>query len=286
MVRGDSQLFTPRSKMKKLFKSAAHRWMFKQFDAFLVVGKRNAEYLEHYGVRRERMFCARHFVDNGWFRSRANAARGESHELRTRWRATQNTTVALFVGKLIPEKRPKDILEALQGLGHGPDITAVFVGSGCLESELKAKVRDKGLRVYFEGFRNQSELPQFYTAADVLVLPSASETWGLVVNEAMACGTPAIVSHSAGCAPDMIDEGRTGFTFPAGNTGALGERLCRISMLLKENFDFRPHLGEKLKTYSVDSATEGTLRAIRALGERVSPPHGSPPDRLTSMSRR
>ena len=84
----------------------------------------------------------------------------------------------------------------------------------------------------FAGFRNQSELPTIYTAADVLVLPSdANESWGLVVNEAMACGVPVIVSEAVGCAPDLIDPGATGWTYPLGDVASLAQRLINFVLL-------------------------------------------------------
>jgi len=121
----------------------------------------------------------------------------------------------------------------------------------------------------FAGFKNQSELPACYVAADCLVLPSdGGETWGLVVNEAMACGLPAIVSDAAGCAPDLIDEGETGFTFPVGDTTQLAGRLAVLLEMKQRGHDFGPTLAEKTQIYSVESAVNGTLKAVDALARR------------------
>ena len=114
----------------------------------------------------------------------------------------------------------------------------------------------------FAGFLNQSELPAAYTAADVLVLPSdGGETWGLVVNEAMACGLPAIVSDAVGCAPDLIEEGKTGFTHPMGDSAALAQCLMRLAEMRRHNIDFSTALSQKLIKYSVKAAVEGALEA-------------------------
>ena len=83
----------------------------------------------------------------------------------------------------------------------------------------------RSLPVTFVGFVNQSRMPEVYAAADVLVLPSYSETWGLVVNEAFACGLPAIVSDRVGCAPDMIMDGLTGTVVPAGDIERLASAI-------------------------------------------------------------
>src|SRR2546430_3298455 len=82
--------------------------------------------------------------------------------------------------------------------------------------------------VKFLGFRNQSELPSFYDLCDVFVLPSTSEPWGLVVNEAMAAGRPVVVSDQVGCARDLVQNGLNGFIFPVGDVEALAHALTRV----------------------------------------------------------
>jgi glycosyltransferase involved in cell wall biosynthesis len=119
----------------------------------------------------------------------------------------------------------------------------------------------------FPGFKNQSELPAYYAAADVLVLPSESETWGLVVNEAMACGLPAIVSDAVGCAPDLIEEGKTGFTYPVGDVDALAGRLAALAEMKLAGHDFAPALAEKMRVYSVEAAVRGTVEAVQKLAQ-------------------
>lgn len=274
LVRGDSQLQTPRSSLKRVAKSVTHALLLKQFDGFLYVGKRNAEYLKHYGADERRMFFVPHFVDNAWFAAQARAATGRRPEMRERWGAQDRTLVALFVGKLIPEKRPNDFVRAIGAarLG-GIDVKGVFVGSGELESRAKALAAELEVPVSFEGFRNQSELPSFYAAADVLVLPSQSETWGLVVNEAMACGLPAIVSDAVGCAPDLIEEGLTGFTYPCGEAPSLANRLAETFTLVDRRHSFQAALDGKLACYNVERAIKGTLEAVHSSAAKPSSRH-------------
>jgi glycosyltransferase involved in cell wall biosynthesis len=271
LVRGDSQLRTPRSALKRLAMELRQRWLLRQFDAFLTVGRRNREYLEHFGAHPEKIFPAPHFVDNEWFGGKAEMARKQRAEIRREWGADEGTFVALFVGKFVPKKRPADLLRAISTFNFQLstfNFVAVFVGSGELENELRAiAVREK-LRVHFAGFRNQSKLPACYAAADVLVLPSdGGETWGLVVNEAMACGLPAIVSDAVGCAPDLIDEGKTGFTFPLGDVVALRERLAALAKLKAARHDFTPDLTVKMREYSLTAAVSGTLQAVEKLAK-------------------
>ena len=266
LVRGDSHLLTPRSPLKRLLKEITHRWLVRQFDGFMVVGKRNRAYLEHYGVPATRMFDSPHFVDNEWFSARAAQARPQRAAQRTEWGATADTLVVLFVGKFMATKRPADMLLALRHWGdngRAGAVLGVFVGLGELEPQLRAQAVQLGVRVQFVGFKNQTELPACYVGADVVVLPSGGETWGLVINEAMACGVPAVVSDVVGCAPDLIEEGQTGFTFRVGDALALTDRLQRVEELLAAGHDFGPALRAKMSRYSLEAATQGVGEMLR-----------------------
>lgn len=266
LVRGDSQLRTPRSGLKRGMKRYGYRLALQQFDGFLTVGQRNHEYLCHYGVPEEKIFFAPHFVDNDWFATRAGAARSRRHELRAEWGANERTLVALFAGKFIAEKRLSDLVRAVGTLNaRGRNVAAVLIGAGESEKDLHNEAEIRRANVKFLGFKNQTQLPGYFCAADAFVLPSISETWGLAVNEAMACGIPAIVSDAVGCAPDLIDEGLTGFTFPVGDIDALAERLEEINRLRQASHDFTDALRKKVAVYSVETALQGTLRATRLL---------------------
>ncbi len=273
LVRGDSQLLTPRSRLKTLAKELIYRWLLRQFDGFLFVGQRNREYLRHYGVPEKKLFFAPHFVDNDWFKGKAETARKLKAEIRKHWGAGENDFVALFVGKFIPKKRPADLLRALATLNHQPSTIncfGVFVGSGELEQELRELAARENLRVHFAGFNNQSELPAIYASADVLVLPSESETWGLVLNEAMACGLPAIVSDAVGCVPDLIEEGKTGFTYRTGDHVELAGRLAQIAHMKQNGQDCTHALTEKMSSYSVEAAVRGTVQAVTEVRRQLS----------------
>jgi glycosyltransferase involved in cell wall biosynthesis len=269
LVRGDSHLATPRSALKRSLKQLVYRQMLRQFDGFLVTGRRNREYLAHYGVPERKMFASPPFVDNDWFAVRAKKEGARRSELRTAWGAGDETLAVLFVGKFQALKRVGDILDALALLrGQDIDALAILVGAGDTEQALQAQAAALGIRALFEGFQNQSSLPSYYAASDVLVLPSDSETWGLVVNEAIASGLPAIVSDKVGCAPDLIDEGSTGFTFPAGDVRELAKRLNAMTKMIKRGHDFGPALAAKSSACSVEAAVRGTINAAQILRQR------------------
>jgi glycosyltransferase involved in cell wall biosynthesis len=120
----------------------------------------------------------------------------------------------------------------------------------------------------FPGFVNQSSLGEYYGACDVCVLPSDSETWGLVVNESLAAGTPCVVSDGVGCAPDLIWPGRTGHTFPARNVEALANALREVRQAKLENHDFAAGCRHVVSGYSFEVATEGLVAAVRSIEDK------------------
>ena len=117
----------------------------------------------------------------------------------------------------------------------------------------------------FRSFKNQQELPPYLAGADCLVLPSdGTETWGLIVNEAMACGTPAIVSTACGCEPDLIVHDQTGYSYPLGDTHSLADRLRLF--IKNKNREWGNAVRAKIAEYSMVQATNGLARAISTRG--------------------
>jgi len=255
MVRGDSQIPGRRSAAVRLAKSLLYRRMMRRFDGYLYVGQRSREYFEHYGAPERRLFFAPHCIDNAAFGGTVRASRGPGDRRRL-----------LFAGKLIERKRPLDLIRAAAMLqGRGTRVEVAFAGSGELEAELKRASQEAGVPAVFHGFVNQRALPATYAAADLLVLPSdARETWGLVVNEAMACGLPAVVSDAVGCGPDLIDEGATGAVFPFGDVEGLANAVERTLMLDPERS--RAAISAKIALYSPGRATQGIMAAATTLG--------------------
>lgn len=262
-ARGDSQLVGPRSGVVRLARALAFRGVLRQFDGFLYVGQRNRAYLRHYGVPEDRLFFSPHCVDNDAFRAASEAARA-----RLEAGAPGRPRRVLFVGKLIERKRPLDLVRAAALMaGRGADIEVAFAGSGDQQAVLAETAEKSGVRAHFHGFANQSELPGLYATADVLVLPSdGRETWGLVVNEAMACGVPAVVSDAVGCGPDLVESGLTGAVFPLGDVGRLAAAIEEVLAL--DRVQLRQALAMRMQTYSPERAAQGIASAAIAFGSR------------------
>jgi glycosyltransferase involved in cell wall biosynthesis len=272
LMRGDSHLGMPRSAAVRTAKYLPYRLVVPRLvDGHLYVGQRNREYLEHYGVRPGRLFHVPHFIDNDYFSRRSRQARedGQAAKIRENLGIPPGAFVFVFAGKLIEKKRPGDLVGAFALLSRRPeaaDVHLLYVGDGPLRPELHERAAaHRG--VHFAGFRNQTEMPAYYASANAVVLPSdGGETWGLVVNEAAACGLPAIVSDAVGCGPDMIEEGRTGYVFPVGDVRALADRM----LALRGDCERRPAVVREaiertVAAHSFERAALGLEHALRAL---------------------
>lgn len=244
-LRGDSNDLKQDSGVKGLIKRPVLRRFLNRVDKFLCVGSANRRLYKSYGVPGDKLHAAPHFVDNDWFRAKAESLAGQQEALREAWRIPQDAFCLLFCGKFITKKHPLDLVQAVHKLGAatpcGRPIHLLFVGSGRLGDDVRSAchvVFDAEREridttaaagepaASFVGFLNQTEIARAYVAADVLVLPSDSgETWGLVANEAMACGTPAVVSDQCGCAEDLVAPLDRRLVFRCGDASDLAEAI-------------------------------------------------------------
>jgi glycosyltransferase involved in cell wall biosynthesis len=276
LMRGESSGLKRRGPLVR----GLHRALLRQVDAFLVIGTANRGFYTSYGVARSRMFDAPYFVDNARFARVAEREIDLRNEFRAHHSIPAPTVCFLFAGKFETKKHPEHLLEALARLRRrdpGCPAHVLLVGEGALSTQLRGFARSRGLPATFIGFLNQSEIAQAYVASDALVLPSDyGETWGLVVNEAMACGRPALVSDRVGCGPDLIVPGVTGARFPFGDVDAL-------SSLLEDwtrNRERLPEMGRAAQervlsrfdvSHSVAATVEATLSIVRRKEAREDP---------------
>jgi len=189
----------------------------------LSIGSANDQFYERIGIPKSRRFLVPYSVDNARFQEEARAL--NKPEARSSLGLPQDHPIALFAGKLVPWKQPDRLLAAFTESAP-PDSHLAFVGEGEMRAALEATAsRIAPRRVTFLGFMNQREMGMAYRAADLLVLPSSHEPWGLVVNEAMNFGVPALVSDRVGCAPDLIQTTKTGWVFQHDDEHGLGRAL-------------------------------------------------------------
>jgi len=232
--RGDSTLIDEKSSWKKLMRKALLNWVYHYIDKAFYVGTANKAYFKKFGLKEHQLVFSPHAVDNDRF---AEDRSIEANSIRKHLEVSESDVLILFAGKLERRKNPGSLLESFIQLNK-PNVHLLFVGNGELEQSLKLKVEslsfnssfdstqyditkhDNGIqrnssqkeRIHFMDFQNQSYMPAIYQASDLVCLPSETETWGLVINEAMAAGRAVLVSEKVGCALDLVD-GSNGTVF-------------------------------------------------------------------------
>ena len=266
MIRGDSHLHTPRGITKRAVKSFTYRRFIPRFDACLAAGQWSREYFLHYGARPERIFLVPHAIDNKRFQIDAEALEPRRSEVRKEKNLDDNAIVFMFAGKFIPKKRPMDFVCAIEkAVRRNPRIQGLMVGDGPLRTGCENLVQERRAPIRFTGFLNQSEIIKAYAASDALVLPSdGGETWGVVVNEAMACARPCIVSDRVGCGPDLVIKQETGSIFPFGAVDALANSMLELAGTPQRMISMGLEAQSRLKNYSIETAVDGIIQSLAA----------------------
>jgi glycosyltransferase involved in cell wall biosynthesis len=262
LFRGESTDHIPRSALKTAARDAFLRRFFAGISAFLPIGAHAARHFRRLGVAESALFSSPYGVDNERFLTASRELIPHRERVRHGFGLPANAFVAVVPGKLIARKRPVDALHGAAASGAG-NLWLLFAGDGPLRGELARAAHDTGFaRFAVTGFLNQTEIVKAYCAADVLVLPSHHETWGVVVNEGMACGLPAVITDGVGCAPDLVETGKTGFVCPVADV----ERLSRILHDLAEHPDVTARMGGAARArvcegFSAATAADGVVRA-------------------------
>jgi glycosyltransferase involved in cell wall biosynthesis len=263
LFKGDSTLLDEKPGVKKVLRRIFLRWVYSKVDYALYVGKNSHDYFYKHGLKENQLWFVPHAVDNKRFNGPDNYE-SEAKQWRRELGIGDGDLVVLFAGKLEPKKDPDFMLRLAKNLPD-PRLKLIIVGNGKSEEELKMK-GSKDKRIIFLDFQNQQKMPLVYRLADIFVLPSKGpgETWGLAVNEAMACKRPVIVSSKCGCAPDLVEENLTGWVFEPGEHGDQ-----KIKDLLNRILDKRSLLDsmgdqawQKLQPYSYPVAIENIKQLL------------------------
>lgn len=218
LFRGDSTLLDEKPGLRRSVRRLFLRWIYSHVDYALYAGTNNKLYFEKHGLRSDQLVFVPHAIDNERFASNGEQCEKEAKEWRRQLNIRDTDLVVLFAGKLEQKKNPALLLDIANRL---PDANLKFIlaGNGNQESMLKESAA-KEPRIIFLEFQNQQRMPVLYRAGDVFILPSGGpgETWGLAINEAMACSRAVMVSDKTGCAPDLVKEKENGIVFPHHNS--------------------------------------------------------------------
>jgi glycosyltransferase involved in cell wall biosynthesis len=248
--RGDSTLLDESAgfSIKKALRRLLLQWVYQHVDFVLSPGTASDAYFLNAGLTTTQIIRAPHAVDNARFSGTETPNELSSYERRAQnWRKelsiAEDAKVFLFAGKFEPKKDPELLVKAFIKIHlQYPNTHLIMVGNGILEEELKKMTTTpqpsagefnsstSSTPITFLPFQNQSIMPVVYRLGDIVVLPSRGpgETWGLAINEAMACGRPVIASDKCGAVGDMIKDNENGFVFMAGDENYLYNCMEKI----------------------------------------------------------
>lgn len=215
--KAETHLGLPRGGLKSTLRPVALKALFSQMAGFLAIGTKNREFYRSFGIPESRIHFYPYTVDNDRFIAASALSDSERAAARAALGLSPERTVILYASKLTPRKHPDDLLAACQILARGAaPVELLLVGTGEMREALKQNAAlEPALPVQFAGFVNQSRLPATFATADIFVLPSEDEPWGLIFNEAMCAGLPVLGSSEIGCVGDLVRPGENGEVFDA-----------------------------------------------------------------------
>ncbi|OGX15718.1 MAG: hypothetical protein A2166_03040 [Omnitrophica WOR_2 bacterium RBG_13_41_10] len=239
---------------------AYKRWFVRNCAGYIVPGKASFEYLILLGAEPKKIHLAPNAVDNDYFTQASDKYREDQEQFRQSKGYPKK--VFLYVGHLIDQKGISDLLKAFQILSkEQPHLGLVLIGNGEGEKRYRNFCRDNQIKnVFFEGFVHQETLPRYYAVADIFILPTHTDRWGLVLNEAMASKLPVISSSVAGAAGDLIINGENGYTYEKGNIEELMETLKKALNSNRELMGKKSY--EIIQNFSPQRCALGVLEAL------------------------
>jgi glycosyltransferase involved in cell wall biosynthesis len=247
----------------------AKRWFFVWCNGFFCYGIRSKEYLMSYGVSESKIAyrCQAAALPHGYGVDKVLA------HYQSNWHGQPDEPRFLYVGRLSIEKGLDDLFEAFCVLYKRlPGARLDLVGAGPLADELRRRVITLKMAhaISFLGSKGLEEIAVLFQASTALVLPSHSEPWGLVVNEALSYGCPVVVSSACGCVPDLVREGITGYAFEAGNVDDLVKAMDSVRHLSKDRQAVARQCLEVVSDYTPERAAtqilDGCVRMIGNTG--------------------
>ena len=249
------------------YKEFAKRLILKLPDRFMCYGSRSKRYLNLLGISNEKIFIRVQATDNKLYRQWFKSFK-ENRDKNVESAKPHNF---IFVGRLLKSKRVDAILDAYAlCLERNPETKnwgVLVLGDGEEGVPLQQHARALGIadHIRFEGGVSWSKVPAYYAHANVFIFPSESETWGLVINEAMLCELPIIASELCGATPDLVEEGVTGFSFSPNNPRQLADLMMKFISKEVDSRSMGQAAFNKISYFSAETAAAQMLTAICGL---------------------
>jgi len=231
----------PRAGWRRAIKGAVVPRVVRPAAGVLTVGSLSRDSMLARGARPDRVGTFANTIDVASFGEHADRLAGHRSELRAGFGLEPEEVAVLCVARLAPEKGLDTLVRAAAAVG--PPVSLLLVGAGAEREGLEQIARSLGARTIFAGNLPWEQIVEAYVASDVFALLSTRETWGVVVNEAAACGLPLVLSEGVGAASELLRNGENGYLVTAGDVGAAAEALKAIAAdpSLRKRFGARSH---------------------------------------------
>lgn len=242
--------------------------IYRRVAAYLAIGSRSRQHFLHHSGDAERVTASPYAVDNERFAADFNSRQRERASLRANEGIRGEDLAVIFSGKMIARKRPMTLVQAVARSRSKPRIHIIWAGSGPLLDAVKTACAAEGLRASFPGFVNQSDIGRYYTMADLHVLPSAEETWGLVVNETMNYWLPQIVTEGVASGDDLVTGKNTGFIVGIDDATAMAEKIDFFVQRPDARDDMGRASRQVISRHGIKEAADGIVAAAHKVTRR------------------
>lgn len=262
LFRGDSTLLNENTGIKKLLRRTFLKYVYSFVDYALYVGTNNEQYFKAHGLKESQLVLVPHAIDNERFAGDAEVYEKEAEEWKRELGIVDTDFTILYAGKFDTVKNPAFLLDVAKKVKE-KNARFILIGNGPLEEQMKRDTVDD--RVIFLDFQNQKRMPVVYRLGDVFVMSSVSETWGLGINEALACGRLVVTNNKVGCAVDLVKDNVNGTIINKGDVDAAAKYISRLmteKTSVVKAYDYNRAL---LKTHSFSTIVEN----ISALLKRI-----------------
>jgi len=266
LMRCETHLLLSRNKVKRAIRPFVLGSLYKLCDAFLAIGTKNQNFYLSLGIPISKIFLTPYTTDNDRFIESIENQRENKKSLLKDIGIFNDYPNVLYISKLQKRKNPDLLIKAASKIQHDMNFNLIIAGSGEMLEECVALTKKLNVsNVFFPGFVNQKTVPSFFAVADIFVLLSHSEPWGLVINEAMSASLPIISSEEVGATADLVDS-NNGFLIS--RTNELEETVQALKILLK-NPDLRTVMGSqslsKIQSWDFLATESGFLKALDSL---------------------
>jgi glycosyltransferase involved in cell wall biosynthesis len=254
VISNESTVFDRNNKgLKEIFK----KYLMHRAKAFIVFGKTSKEYLKKYGIANDKFLEENAaIVDDKAIKSQFDkfSKTEQLPEIKTKHNF-------IFVGRIVAVKNLDLLLNAFENIKSKiPDWGLIIVGNGDKEQKLKELIKSEANNIYHFNAVDWREIPKFYTKSDCIILPSFSEAWGLVINEAMICGLAAIVSDRCGCAEDLVQD--VGLIFPTGDLEKLEEAMLKVAQNPESLAQMKANSTLKIENYKAEAVAQRIVNGL------------------------